>query len=131
MTDWAVVDVESTGLYWKHVERVVEIAAVRLDENGHQVDSWSTLLNPDRDLGPAHFHGITARDARGSPTFDQVADELMWFLGGHVPVGHNIRFDLGLPDQRVGSPRPRLQLRRERTHDGACRSDGGRPELDG
>jgi len=91
---WAVIDVETTGVYWRSVDRIIEIAVVRLDDDGRAVDTWETLLDPDRDLGPTSIHGITGRDVMGAPTFDQVADEILWRLAGHVPVGHNVRFDL-------------------------------------
>ena len=91
---WAVIDVETTGLYWKSVDRIIEVAIVQLDERGRQVDAWETLLDPDRDLGPTSIHGITGRDVTGAPRFDQVADEILWRLSDRIPVGHNVRFDL-------------------------------------
>ncbi|MET0132549.1 MAG: exonuclease domain-containing protein [Kibdelosporangium sp.] len=94
VSGYAVVDVETTGLHpgWHH--RVVEVAVVRIDRRGHIVDEWCTLLNPDRDLGPQHIHGITAAEVRRSPKFAEVAGDLAARLAGHVVVGHNVSFDL-------------------------------------
>jgi DNA polymerase III subunit epsilon len=91
---YAVVDVETTGLHpgWNH--RVVEIAVVRLDRSGRVVDEWCTLVNPERDLGPRHIHGISAGEARQAPTFAEIAGDLGARLAGQVVVGHNVSFDL-------------------------------------
>ncbi len=91
---WSVVDVETTGLS-PRTDRIVEIAVVRLDQRGQELDSWTTLLNPQRDIGASHVHGITARDVRGAPTFDAVAGEVLSRVGGTVVVAHNARFDAG------------------------------------
>jgi DNA polymerase-3 subunit epsilon len=90
---YAVVDVETTGLRPSWHDRIVEIAVVRLDAAGRVEDSWTTLVNPKRDLGPQHIHGITAADARRAPTFDQVAGYLTQLLRGRVLVAHNLSFD--------------------------------------
>ncbi|MGX7827414.1 exonuclease domain-containing protein [Actinokineospora sp. 24-640] len=90
---YAVVDVETTGLSpgWHH--RVVEVAVVRLDEWGRVTDEWCTLVNPQRDLGPQHIHGVRAADARMAPVFADIAGEVARLLGGRVLVGHNVSFD--------------------------------------
>ncbi|NUT50453.1 MAG: hypothetical protein HOV94_24570 [Saccharothrix sp.] len=92
---YAVVDVETTGLNpgWNH--RVVEIAVVGVDPGGRVVDEWCTLVNPERDLGPRHVHGITAGEARRAPTFAEIAGDLGARLAGRLVVGHNVSFDLG------------------------------------
>jgi DNA polymerase-3 subunit epsilon len=41
--------------------RIIEIAAIRVDGSGTPLDEYATLVNPNRDLGPTDIHGITAR----------------------------------------------------------------------
>ncbi|MEU4743060.1 exonuclease domain-containing protein [Actinosynnema sp. NPDC023658] len=91
---YAVVDVETTGLHpgWHH--RVVEVAVVTVDRDGRVTDEWCTLVNPGRDMGPQHVHGITAAEARQAPAFDEIAGDLGARLAGNVVVGHNVSFDL-------------------------------------
>jgi DNA polymerase III subunit epsilon len=91
---YSVVDVETTGLHpgWHH--RIVEVAVVELDRAGRFVGEWCTLVNPDRDLGPQHIHGITAAEARDSPRFADIAGDLGSRLAGRMVVGHNVSFDL-------------------------------------
>jgi DNA polymerase-3 subunit epsilon len=91
---YAVVDVETTGLSPGHHHRVIEVAVVHVDESGRRTDEWCTLVNPRRDLGPQHVHGISAADARRAPDFAGVAGELAARLSGRVLVAHNLSFDL-------------------------------------
>ncbi|MFC9693350.1 exonuclease domain-containing protein [Kribbella sp. NPDC056951] len=92
---YAVIDTETTGLLPSHRHRVIEIAVVLLDARGQVEDEWVTLLNPQRDLGPQHIHGILTADVLGAPEFVAVARRLGELLAGRMVVGHNVEFDLG------------------------------------
>ena len=91
---YAVIDTETTGLTPNN-NRIIEIAAVELRADGSVEDEWSTLLNPDRDLGRTDIHQITARDVLGAPHFAEIAGDLVELLRHRVIVGHNVRFDAG------------------------------------
>ncbi|GAB1817663.1 exonuclease domain-containing protein [Herbidospora sp. RD11066] len=93
MRGYAVIDVETTGLRPSWQDRVVEIGVVHLATNGDITGEWTTLVNPQRDLGPQHIHGITSADIRHAPTFADVSGTLMALLRDRVPVAHNLRFD--------------------------------------
>ncbi|GAB3460330.1 exonuclease domain-containing protein [Actinophytocola sediminis] len=91
---YAVVDVETTGLFagrWHN--RIAEIGIVLVGRDGAITDEWSTLVNPERDLGPQHVHGIQASDVRLAPTFADIAPDVAMFLKGRVIVAHNLAFD--------------------------------------
>lgn len=91
---FAVVDLETTG-FSPHEERIVEVAVVVLDAGGVEQDAFCTLIDPERDPGPTHVHGITAEMLVGAPTFAGVHPFLAGMLSGRVVVGHNVdRFDL-------------------------------------
>lgn len=91
---FAVVDLETTG-FSPTEERVVEVAVVVLDATGTEVDAFCTLVDPERDPGPTHVHGITAEMLAGAPVFGDVHPYLAGLLSGRVVVGHNVdRFDL-------------------------------------
>jgi DNA polymerase-3 subunit epsilon len=94
IAEYAVVDVETTGLFPGRHDRVVEIGVVLLDRNGVAVDEWCSLVNPGRDLGPQHIHGIRASEVREAPTFADIAGDLAQRLIGHVVVAHNLSFDI-------------------------------------
>jgi DNA polymerase-3 subunit epsilon len=92
---YAVIDTETTGLSPGHRHRVIEIAVVLLDAQGRVEGEWVTLLNPQRDLGPQHIHGILTADVLAAPDFADVARHLAGLLAGRMVVGHNVEFDLG------------------------------------
>ena len=91
----AVIDCETTGLASR--DRIIEIAVVVLDPSTpglDVVDEYDTLINPERDVGPVHVHGITASMVEAAPTFAEIAGDLAARLHGHVLVAHNLPFDL-------------------------------------
>lgn len=92
---FAVVDVETTGISYNSHHRVIEIGVVLLDSDLRVEHRWETLLNPDRDLGPSHKHGIMARDVLDAPVFADVADEFASLLEGRLLVAHNAPFEAG------------------------------------
>lgn len=94
MAGYAVVDVETTGLFPGGHDRVVEVAVVQVSPDGEPEASWTTLVNPGRDLGPQHVHGISAADVLRAPTFDRIAGALAELMAGRVFVAHNASFDM-------------------------------------
>ncbi|MCL3776578.1 MULTISPECIES: exonuclease domain-containing protein [unclassified Actinomyces] len=110
---YSVIDTETTGIHPGAHHRIIEIAVIGLDEGGRQVSRWETVLNPERDLGAQHVHGITGADVYGAPTFADIADELAWRLDRTVPVAHNLSFDSRFIDaeyHRLGKPLPAAYL---------------------
>ncbi|MER5834427.1 TerD family protein [Streptomyces sp. NPDC002130] len=90
--DWAVLDVETSGLVARR-DRVLSVAVVVLGPDGEQTEEFSTLLDPGCDPGPVHVHGLTAERLRGAPVFDQVASRIAEMLRDRVLVAHNAQFD--------------------------------------
>jgi DNA polymerase-3 subunit epsilon len=89
-----VVDVETTG-FDPHEDRIVEVGVVVLDPAGGEVGSFRSLVDPGRDPGPTHIHGITPAMVAGAPTFAGIGRSLAGLMTGRVVVGHNVdRFDL-------------------------------------
>ena len=93
MAGYTVIDFETTGLSPRHGDRIVEIGVVKVSHEGEVYDAWSTLVNPQRDVGASSIHGITARDVVGAPTFDDVAPSLLDALDGRILAAHNAGFD--------------------------------------
>jgi len=94
-TPFAVLDLETTGFSPGLGDRVVEIAVVRTTPDGTVLDSWTTLLNPERGVGPTRVHGIRVADVFDAPRFLDVAGDIAARLDGAVVVAHNAHFDLG------------------------------------
>jgi ATP-dependent Lhr-like helicase len=90
---FVVLDCETTGLHVGAQHRIIELALLTTDARGEILDRWSTLLCPDRDLGPTGVHGIRAREVADAPRFGDVLGDVCERLAGHVLVAHNARFD--------------------------------------
>ncbi len=91
---FAITDVETTGLFPDHHDRIVEISVVRVDSKGTILDEYVTLVNPHRDIGPTHIHGIYARDVKDAPVFSEIVGDVASRISGAVFVAHNVHFDL-------------------------------------
>jgi len=110
---FAVVDVETTGLYPGGHDRIVEIAILGLDASGALSNEYSTLVNPHRDMGPTNIHGVTAKDVAEAPSFEDIAGDISARLARAVIVGHNVNFDfrfLSAEFKRLGHPIPESPL---------------------
>ena len=94
MSHFVVLDTETTGFNFSKTDRVVEVGAIKYNRLFEEVDRFETLINPMRDMGPQHVHGIEASWVLDAPKFDEIADSLLSFLDGALIVGHNIEFDL-------------------------------------
>ena len=94
MSGYTVVDVETTGLSPERGDRVVEIGVVYVSDGGEIQDHWSTVINPQRDVGPTRIHGLTATDVAAAPTFSDLAPYVLRAISGRTTVAHNATFDL-------------------------------------
>ena len=118
---FAVVDLETTGLFPGGHHRVIEVAVVHVSGDGQITGEWETLVNPSRDLGPQHIHGIAAADILDAPSFADIGPTLIEMLAGRVLVAHNASFDVRFLEaefERLGywfsvSPLCTMQLARE------------------
>lgn len=106
-----VLDTETTGLPSAPWARVVELAAVLLDPQGREVDTFATLVRPDvlddRALPASRIHGITAEMLADAPHTGQVVADFRAWIGADIPVtAFNAAFDrpmverMGLTDLR-------------------------------
>jgi DNA polymerase-3 subunit epsilon len=98
MPDIVVFDLETTGLDVDE-DRIVQFAAVRLDESGEEVDSLKLLINPGIPISPeaSAVNRLTDEMVTDAPSFREVVGDVLDFLGHHDLCGHNmIAFDLPL-----------------------------------
>jgi DNA polymerase-3 subunit epsilon len=95
MQPYVVVDVETTGGK-EPQHRITEIGAVKMI-NGEIVDTWSTLINPQRHISQfiTKLTGISNDMVKDAPLFSEVADSLSGFMQNCVFVAHNVNFDYG------------------------------------
>ena len=93
-TNFAVVDLETTGLFPNGADRVIEVAVINMDSRGKIFNEYCTLINPKRDVSMTQIHGISARDVKNAPIFSEIAGDLLSLLAGAVFVAHNVNFDI-------------------------------------
>jgi len=79
--EYVAFDVETTG--FNKNDRIVEIALVTF-KNGELLEEWSTLLNPQRDVGKSNIHGITASMVSTAPLFEEVVNDIFRIINGRV-----------------------------------------------
>lgn len=110
MVQIAVIDVETTGKIPHRHNRIVEIAVVVIEPTGSISREFVTLINPERDIGPSHVHGLVSADILSAPRFHEILGGLFTALDGCGAVaGHNVRFDhsfLHLECERAGCKLP-------------------------
>ena len=88
--EYVVLDTETTGTM--KADRIVEIALVAFKGN-EVIEEWSTLINPQRDVGKTNIHGITASMVSSAPIFGDVINDVFRMINNRVIVAHNFGFD--------------------------------------
>ncbi|HDS31079.1 MAG TPA: WYL domain-containing protein, partial [Firmicutes bacterium] len=86
-------DTETTGLY-PGFDALVEIAACRF-LNGKAVDSFQTLINPERDIPDevVKIHGITNEMVKDAPNSGEAIGKFFEFIKDDPIFAHNAPFD--------------------------------------
>lgn len=109
-TDRSVLfDTETTGLDPLTGDRVIEVACVELVRELPTGRTFHRLIDPGRDIPPeaTRVHGITRADLAGKPRFEDIAEDLLAFMGDSPLIAHNAPFDFGFLDAelaRAGRP---------------------------
>ncbi|WP_077213773.1 ATP-dependent DNA helicase DinG [Bacillus dakarensis] len=100
---FVVVDLETTGNSPKKGDRIIQFAAVVV-EDGKIVDEFSSLVNPEQQI-PVFIEeltGLTDELVEGAPLFSEIAPKVLSMLDGAYFVAHNVLFDLSfLQDELI------------------------------
>ncbi|WP_431868744.1 3'-5' exonuclease [Nocardiopsis eucommiae] len=91
--EYAVLDVETTGLDPREGARLVEIAVVRVRGDGTLVEEFSTLVDPRAPVRGQEFHEIGEGDVVGAPRVETIVPRVSQLLSGAVVVCHNLDFE--------------------------------------
>lgn len=102
-----VLDTETTGIDPRKGHRLIEIGCIEIEDLLPTGRTFHKYINPDREIeaDAIRVHGITNEMVADKPRFDEVADELMDFIGGRRIIAHNASFDRGFVDmefERIG-----------------------------
>lgn len=110
---YAIIDVETTGGAARY-ERITEIAIV-LHDGEKVIDTFSTLLNPERSIpwNITQITGITDAMVADAPKFFEVARQIVQMTEDAIFVAHNVSFDFSFIREefaRLGYTYSRRQL---------------------
>lgn len=88
------IDVETTGFDAAGGDRVLEVAAVRV-EGLRIVDRWQKVVNPRRPIpaDASRVHGFYDEDVELACDFYEIAPELLTICRGAVPCAYSQGFD--------------------------------------
>lgn len=93
---FVVLDIETTGFNYLKGDRITEVCCYSI-EDGEMKNMFQTLINPEKYI-PKSITDITGIDnkmVRFSPTFYNIAQGLVDFIGDRPIVCHNADFDMG------------------------------------
>lgn len=101
-TKFVVVDLETTGNSPKRGDKIIQFAAVVI-ENGKVVDQFSSLVNPEQHIPPfiEELTGLTDEMVEAAPLFAEIAPKILTILDGAYFVAHNVLFDLSFLQEEL------------------------------
>lgn len=102
-----IFDLETTGLNITQ-DRIVEIAIIKVHPNGDE-EEFHSLVNPEIDIPKeiSEIHHIYQEDINDKPTFKEISEKVVEFIGNADLVGFNSnKFDIPVLSEellRVGN----------------------------
>lgn len=92
-----VLDTETTGLDPRQGHRIIEVAAIELNDRKVSDRTYHRYINPEREIdeGAAAVHGLTLDRLQDEPRFAEIAPALLEFISGAELIIHNAPFDMG------------------------------------
>lgn len=101
-TSFVVFDLETTGAKAPPC-RVTEIGAYRV-RNGKITEEFQTLVNPESLIPTfiSQLTGISNQMVKNAPTFNEVIEDFLDFIGDSVLVAHNAQFDMRFLNHEIG-----------------------------
>ena len=108
------LDTETTGLDPNQGHRVIEIAAVEMNNRQLTNNHYHTYLNPERDIDSAaqEVHGITLDFLQDKPLFNDISNDFLSFIKDAEIIIHNAPFDVGFLNMELG----KVSLRKLETY---------------
>jgi DNA polymerase-3 subunit epsilon len=92
-----VLDTETTGLDVDSGHKIIEIGCIEIIDRNITQNSFHKYINPQRIIDEKAYevHGISNKDLRDKPIFDDIVDEFMLYISDSPLIIHNAPFDLG------------------------------------
>ena len=89
-----IADTETTGL--TNEDKLVSLSMVKVNDNFEVVDKRNQYFDPNCDISPdaTAIMGLTNKQLIGQPTFEEVAQKIIDYVGDETLVFHNSPFDM-------------------------------------
>lgn len=100
-----IIDTETTGLHPKDGHKLVEIAAIEIDENDIQTGLvFHAYINPECRISKnvTLVHGLDYKFLKNYPPFATYKDEFLSFIKGKEIIGHFVQFDMNFINNEIG-----------------------------
>ncbi len=104
-----VMTTETTGFSPKEGHKLVEIAAIEIDENDIQTGAvFHAYINPEQQISreATAVHGLNNKFLKQYPTFAAYKDNFLHFIEGKKIIGHHINFDMDFINSELGFELP-------------------------
>ncbi len=104
-----IINTETTGFSPKDGHKLVEIAAIEIDENDVQTGAvFHAYINPERRISRdvTAIHGLNNKFLKNYPPFAAYKDEFLRFIEGKEIIGHHVQFDMNFINNEVGFELP-------------------------
>ena len=112
---FTIIDLETTGLFPSKYDKITEISLKKVSKKGKLIDKYTTLVNPERDLGPTSLHKISNLDINNAPTFDEIYNYILWFINETCLIGHNVSFDIKFLNHQLNQQSSEVEILEENT----------------
>jgi ATP-dependent DNA helicase DinG len=99
---YVVIDLETTGNLPKRGDRIIQFAAVVI-ENGIITEKFSSLINPQKPI-PVFIEELTGINddmVKNAPLFSEIGAKVKELLDGAYFVAHNVLFDLSFLQEEL------------------------------
>lgn len=99
---YVVVDLETTGNSPKKGDRIIQFAAVVIQE-GKITEEYSTFIHPEQPISVfiEELTGINASLIKDAPVFEEAAEKIHSLIQGACFVAHNVAFDLSFLQEEL------------------------------
>ncbi|WP_160721301.1 ATP-dependent DNA helicase DinG [Bacillus sp. USDA818B3_A] len=102
LNKFVVVDLETTGNTPKKGDKIIQFAAVVI-ENGIITEQFSSLINPQKQI-PVFIEELTGINddmVKDAPLFSKISEKVQSLLEGAYFVAHNVLFDLSFLQEEL------------------------------
>ncbi|MDP4163926.1 MAG: exonuclease domain-containing protein, partial [Bacillota bacterium] len=101
---FVVIDLETTGNVPKKGDRIIQFAAVVI-EDGTITEQFASLINPNKKI-PVFIEELTGLNnemVKDAPLFSEIAPKVKELLRNSYFVAHNVHFDLSFLQEELNA----------------------------